>query len=68
MWFYTKGKEVLRLIITYLIIIVMSILTGINIRTNLDKSALYERTNIKDVSHDKDCKDGICPMPEELKK
>lgn len=48
----------IKVIIIYLIIIGISILVGLSIRLDWDKSDLYGRTNIKG---------GICPSQEEYK-
>jgi len=60
-----------RVIIVYLIIIGISILVGLSIRLDWDNSSLFEGTNIKDVSLNRDkpiqCEGGICPPHEENK-
>jgi len=56
-----------KVIIVYLIIIGISILVGLNIRIENAKSGLHGGTDIKDVSHDRECKSGICPPIEENK-
>ena len=57
----------IKVILIYLLIIGISILVGFSIRLDWDKSSLYKGTNIEDISPDKECEDGICPLPEEYK-
>lgn len=54
----------LKVIIIYLIIILISIIVGLNIKLNNSISVLRRETNINNISFEK-CKDGICPIPEE---
>jgi len=64
----------LRVIIVYLFIILISILVGLNIRLNNTKSSLHRETNNQNISltkeqqNVKECKDGICLPPEEYRK
>jgi len=61
----------LRVIIVYLFLILISILVGLNIRLN---NRVYRETNnqnvslTKDYNNVKECKDGICLPPEEYRK
>ena len=56
-----------KVILIYLLIIGISILVGLNIVSNYTKSSLYKGKNIEDISLDKECEGGICPLPEEKK-
>jgi len=64
----------LRVIIIYLFLILISILVGLNIRINSNESVLHRGTNRENISltkeHNsvKECKDGICLPPEEYRK
>jgi len=57
--------KMLKVIIIYILIAIVSFMVGLNISLNHTKSSLHRETNIKDVSLDRECEGGICPPPEE---